>query len=358
MITKKSIDAHKLTDFTARVLQKVGVRVDDARITAKLLVGSDLRGVDSHGVNHLKIYVKGIQKGFINLNSKIEVFSHSPATAIMEGDRGLGFVVGYRAMMEAIDRAKEMGAGFVALRNNTHIGAAASYAMLALEYDMIGITMTQTGPLVEVIPPGARKRAVGTNPISVAIPAGKKPSYVLDMASSIISWGKIELAKMKGVRMPKGWVVDENGGPVTDPSQIKPGIDGLLPLGGTPAMGSYKGFGLGVLVDILCGILSGGKAGLHMVNEGRGICNPSHCFFGALRVDGFFSVDKFKDAMDAMIEAYESLPTLPGVKKIYVAGGYEAEIIQERSANGIPLNPRIIQDLKELSEELGVEFDL
>ncbi|MBA7657954.1 putative oxidoreductase YjmC [subsurface metagenome] len=318
----------------------------------------DLRGVDSHGVNHLKVYIKGIQSGFVNLHPKTEVFSQAPSTAIMEGDRGLGFVVGYRAMMEAIRRAKETGAGFMTLRNNTHIGASAGYSMLALEHDMIGITMAQTGPLVEAIPPGAMARGVGTNPISVAIPAGKKHPFVLDMATTVVAWGKIELAQMKGISMPEGWFVDSEGKSVTDPTTIKYGEGGLLPLGSTPAMGSYKGFALGVLVDILSGILSGGKAGLQMVREGPGISNRAHSFFGAIRIDGFLPADSFKKAMDEMIEAYGALPTLPGVKKVYIAGGYEAEITKERKANGIPLYPKITQELKELSEELGVEYDL
>lgn len=358
IVEKIAIDADKLTSFTAKVLQKVGVPEDEAKITAGMLVDCDLRGVDSHGINHLKRYVEGIQNGFINLNPKTEVFSQAPSTAIMEADRGLGFVVGYRAMMEAIRRAKETGAGFVALRNNTHIGAGAGYSMLALKHDMIGIALTQTGPLIEVVPPGAKTRGVGSNPISVAIPAGKKPAFVLDMATAVVSFGKVEIARIKGTSMPEGWVVDSEGKPVTDPTKMKPGKYGLLPLGGTPAMGSYKGFGLGVLVDILCGVLSGGKAGLQMVNEGRSIFNPSHCFFGALRVDGFLPVEEFKKAMDEMIEAYEALPTLPGVKRVYVAGGYEAEIVKDRQANGIPLHPKVIQELKELSEELGVEYDL
>lgn len=358
MTEKTGIDADKLTSFTAKVLQKVGMPEDEAMITARMLVDCDLRGVDSHGVNHLKVYVKGIQNGFINLNPKTEVFSQAPSTAIMEADRGLGFVVGYRAMMEAIRRAKETGAGFVALRNNTHIGASANYSMLALEHDMIGIAMTQTGPLIEVVPPEAKTRGVGTNPISVAIPAGKKPAFILDMATSVVSYGKVEIARMKGTSMPEGWVVDSEGKPVTDPTKVKPGKVAFLPLGGTPTMGSYKGFGLGVLVDILCGVLSGGKAGLQMVDEGRGICNPSHCFFGALRIDGFLAVDKFKKAMDEMIEAYEALPTLPSVKKVYIAGGYEAEIVKDRQANGIPLHSKVLQELKELSEELGVAYNL
>ena len=359
MVAEKSgIDSGKLTSFTVKVLQKVGVPEEEAKITAKMLVDCDLRGVDSHGVNHLKNYIKGIQNGFINPKPKTEISSLSPSTAIMEANRGLGFVVGYRAMMEAIRRAKEVGAGFVAVRNNTHPGGAFSYSMLALEHDMIGIAMIQTGALKEVVPPGSKVRGVGTNPISVAIPSGEKPAFVLDMATSVVSWGKLQLAQMKGTTMPEGWVVDNEGKPVTDPNKVDPSKVALVPLGVTPLMGSYKGFGLGVLVDILCGVLSGGKAGLLMVDEGHGVHDPAHSFFGAIRIDGFLPIDKFKKSMDEMIEAYETLPTAAGVEKIYIAGGHEAKIKKERQANGIPLLPKMIRELEELSKELGVKYDL
>jgi LDH2 family malate/lactate/ureidoglycolate dehydrogenase len=360
MVAKiRGVDAGKLVVFTERVLQRVGLPEEDAKTTAQMIVDCDLRGIDSHGVNHLKgFYVKGIQNGFINLHPKTEIFSVNESTAVMEADRGLGFVVGFRAMMEAIRRAREVGIGLVAVRNNTHMSNLSAYSMLTLEHGMIGIAMAQTGPQKEVVLPGSKVRGVGNNPISVAIPAGRKPAFVLDMATSVVSWGKLELAQMNGTTMPEGWVVDSEGKPITDPNKVESGKAALLPLGGTPSTGSYKGFGLAVLVDILCGVLSGGRVGLLAVNEGRGVNNPGHSFFGAIRIDGFLPVDKFKETMDETIEAYEALPTIPGVKKVYIAGGLEAEIAQERKANGIPLNPKIVHELKELAEELGVEYDL
>ncbi len=357
-VEKGRVDSGKLTNFTVEILRKVGVNEEEAKITAKMLVDCDLRGIDSHGVNHLKNYIKGIQNGLINPNPKTEISSLSPSTAIMEANRGLGFIVGHRAMMEAIRRANEVGAGFVAVRNNTHPGGAFSYSMLALEHDMIGIAMIQTGTLMEVMPPGSKVRAVGTNPLSVAIPSGEKPAFVLDMATSVVSYGKLQLAQMKGTTMPEGWVVDLEGKPVTDPDKVSPDKVALVPLGVTPLLGSYKGFGLAVLVDILCGVLSGGKAALLMTDEGHGVHDPAHSFFGAIRVDGFLPIDKFKKSMDEMIEAYETLPTIPGVEKVYIAGGHEAKVEKERRANGIPLLPKMIRELEELSKELGVKYDL
>jgi LDH2 family malate/lactate/ureidoglycolate dehydrogenase len=178
------------------------------------------------------------------------------------------------------------------------------------------------------------------------------------MATSVVAGGKLEIARREGASIPEGWAIDKEGKPVTDPTKRVSGEGGLLPLGGTPTLGSYKGFGLGVLVDILCGVLSGSSASIlqESTPETRG--NASDHFFGALRIDSFLPVENFKKSMDEMIEAFEALPTLPGVKKIYVAGGYEAEIEKDRKANGIPLNSKVIQELQELAKELGIEYDL
>ena len=352
-----AVDAEKLTNFTTKVLQKMEVPEEDARITARMLVEADLRGVDTHGVGRLKpFYVKRIQLGIINVKPKPKVFSQTPATATMDGDQGLGFVIGHHAMMEAIHRAEKTGAGFVAVRNSTHFGAAASYAMMALPYDMIGISMASTTPLV--VPPGSTVRGVGTNPLAVAVPAGRKPPFVLDMATSVVAAGKLAIAQRKGTPLPEGWIIDKEGKPITDPAKISWADVGFLPLGGTPQMGSYKGFGIAVLVEILCGVLSGSAAGLLVEVKPGTEGNAADHFFGALRIDGFLPVDKFKKAMDEMIEAYEALPKAGGVDRIYLAGGVEQEIEKQRRSNGIPLHPTIVTSLQELAEELGIEYDL
>jgi LDH2 family malate/lactate/ureidoglycolate dehydrogenase len=358
MVTKSgTVDAEKLTDFAAEALQRLGVPEEDAQITARILVATDLRGVESHGVAHLNMfYARRIRLGIINLNPKPKIFSRTPATATMDGDRGLGFVIGHHAMTEAIHRAEKTGAGFIAVRNSTHFGATACYAMMALEHDMIGIAMTNT--VAGVVAPGSTKPAVGTNPLAVAVPAGKKPPFVLDMATSVVAGGKLEIARREGVSIPEGWAIDKEGKPITDPTKFVYGEGGLLPLGGTPTLGGYKGFGLGVLVDILSGVLSGSSASIlqESTPERRG--NDGAHFLGALRIDSFLPVENFKKSMDEMIEAFEALPTLPGVKKIYAAGGYEAEIEKDRRANGIPLHPSVVASLQELAKELGIEYDL
>jgi len=238
------------------------------------------------------------------------------------------------------------------VRNSTHLGAVTNYAKMALEHDMIGIALTTGG--IGVVAPGATKAAVGTNPLAVAAPAGKYPPFVLDMATSVVAGGKLLIAGRNGEAMPEGWVIDKEGKPVTDPVKAFAGIwtgdGGILPLGGTPALGVYKGFGLGVLIEILCGVLSGSETG----KRGRA---GSH-FFGALRIDTFTPVENFKKSMDELMDVFEALPKLPGVKHIYTAGRYEAGIEKEREANGIPLQAKVVETLQGMAKEIGIKYNL
>ena len=356
------VDAKKLIKFLTKALQRLDVPEEDAQITARVLVATSLRGVDSHGIAHLARRIKGLKTGHINAKPQVKVFSSAPSTATMDGDQGLGYVVGHRAMTEAIHRAEKTGAGFVTVRNADTFGAGAYYVMMAIEHDMIGMAMLSYGP-PDVVAPGSAKPAIGTNPLAVAAPAGKKPPFVLDMATSVAIGGKLRIPRREGSSipegsMPVGWAIDKEGKPITDPTKRVRGEGGLLPLGGTPTHGVYKGFGLGVLVEILSGMLSGASASI-LYKPMPGIDDEIMSqFFGALRIDSFLPLENFKKSMDEMIEAFEALPTLPGVRKIYVAGGYEAEIEKDRKANGIPLDSKIIQRLQELAKETGIEYDL
>ena len=354
MVTAGSaVNSGKLTDFSARALQKMGVPEEDALITARILVAADLRGVDSHGVAHLApFYIRRIKEGLINVTPQLKVISHAPGTAIMDGDQGLGFIVGYRAMEEAMNRAKKAGAGFVAVRNSTHFGAGAYYAMMALSRDMIGISLSQGGK--GIVAPGSRGRGIGLNVISVAAPAKEEAPFVLDMATGVVAGGKLELAARNKSSIPEGWAVDIDGNPVTEVAKARGGI---LPLGGTPLLGAYKGFGLTVLVDILCSTLSGGLSVPEM-ESGPGTTGQATHFFGALRIDGFMPVNEFKNRMDAMIKAHHELPKAPGVDRIYLAGEVEQATERKRLSQGIPLHPAVVASLQELAKELDIEYDL
>jgi len=347
-----TVDAGKLTDFSAKALQKMGIPEEDALITARMLVAADLRGVDSHGVAHLvPFYIKRIRDGVININPDIKVFSNAPSTAIMDGDNGLGFVVGYQAMEDAMKRAETTGSGFVAVRNSTHFGAGAYYALMALPRDMIGISLTQGGK--GIVAPGSRGRGVGLNVISIAIPAMEETPFVLDMATGVVAGGKLELAARNQTSIPEGWAVDMDNNPVTE---VAKATGGILPLGGIPPLGSFKGFGLTTLVDILCSTLSGGPSIPEREGGPANVGKANH-FFGALRIDGFMPAEEFKQRMDAMIKAHHNLPKAPGVDKIYLAGEMEHETEVQRS-KGIPLHPSVVKSLQDVAEELGIEYDL
>jgi LDH2 family malate/lactate/ureidoglycolate dehydrogenase len=348
----KTFDAEKLVDFSARALEKMGVPADDARLTANILVAADLRGVDSHGVAHLApFYIKRIKDGLINVRPRIKITSHASATAVVDGDNGLGFVVSCWAMEDAMKRAEKNGTGMVTVHNSTHYGAGAYYAMMALPRDMIGISLTQGG--VGVVAPGSRGRGVGLNVISVAVPAGKERPFVLDMATGVVAGGKLELAARNGTPIPVGWAVDADGNPVTDVAKV----GGIVPLGGTTLLGAYKGFGLTMIVDILCSVLSGDLSvpEMNRVSSSRG--RSSH-FFGAINIASFMPVPRFKERMDAMIKAHHDLPRATGVDRITLAGEIEWETEQERRRNGIPLHPAVVKSLQDLAAELNIEFDL
>ncbi len=346
------VDAGKLRRLAARELQAVGVPEGDAAIMADVLVTADLRGVETHGIVSLVgFYIRGIQEGRIDPQPEIKITEKGAAVATIDGGHGLGYAVTYRAMKKAIELAGKAGAGFVAVRNSTHYGPGFYYPMMALEHDMIGIALTNS-PVPEVVPPGSSKIAVGTNPLSVAAPSNRKYPFVLDMATAVVAAGKFRKALLEGKPIPEGWAIDKNGKPMTDPGQRKPDNGGILPLGGTPELGVFKGFGLGVTIDIFTAILTGSAPEIFQTEKGT-----SH-FVGAFNIGSFIPVDTFKARMDEMIEAYDSLPKLPGVEHIYIAGGYEAEVQKDREANGIPLWPEVIQTLKDAAEELGVEFDL
>jgi L-2-hydroxycarboxylate dehydrogenase (NAD+) len=344
--TKVSPD--KLRDFTMRAFEKVGVGKEDAATAADILLVTDLRGIDSHGVARLAAsYIKGLRDGRVNPRPKIQVSSQAPATAIMDGDRGLGFVVGHRAMTEAIQRAKAVGAGFVTVKNSTHFGAGGNYSMMALEHDMIGMSMTIGGKGMVV--PGSVGRGLGINVFGMSFPTGHGAPFVLDMATTVIAAGKVEIAGREGKTMPVGWAIDKNGEPITDPRKFYEEGAGLLPLGGLPVTGGYKGFGLSLMVDTLCRVLSGAAETDQMAGN--------H-FFGAIRIDGFQPVAEFKKSMDASAERLRSLPRAPGVQRIYVPGEVEYEVEKQRRAEGIPLHASVLASLRQMAQEIGMDYDL
>ena len=350
----------QLYKFTHDMLIKIGCPEVHAQIGAEVLLSADMRGVDSHGVARLSGYVRLWEKGRINTNPNIRMVHESPSTAVVDGDGGLGLVVAPYAMNVAIEKASKAGTGWVSVRNSNHYGIAGYHAMMALDHDMIGISLTNASPLVS--PTFSKERLLGTNPISVAIPADQEPPFVADMATTTAANGKLEILQRKGKDAPEGWIQDKEGLPTTSANGVKDG-GALLPLGGDREHGSHKGYALGSIVDIFSAVLSGANYGPWVppfvaflepdpnpVGEGIG-----H-FFGAMRVDAFRPADEFKSHMDNWIRRFRSAKPTPGNEKVLIPGDPERELEEERRKDGIPLLDPVVKDLTELGEKFGVKF--
>ncbi|MDW7992932.1 MAG: Ldh family oxidoreductase [Anaerolineae bacterium] len=330
-----------------------------------MLVAADLRGIDSHGVARLRRYVEGLQTGMMVARPQERVVHETPATALIDAGAGLGQPVSYRAMQMAIRKALEVGAGFVAVRNSNHYGIAGYYAMMALEHNCIGMSMTNAD--VMVVPTFGRNAMLGTNPIAVAAPAGRERPFVLDMATSTVPRGKLEVYHRLGKPMPLGWATDERGIATEDAGRVlenfkKRAGGGLLPLGGEgEVLGGHKGYGLALWVDIFSAVLSGAAyADLVYPRTPDGKPLPANLghFFGAWRVDAFRPVEEFKAAMDDLQRRLKEAPKAEGATRIYIHGEKEYEETERRLKEGIPLNPKVAADLRALAQELGVEYDL
>ncbi len=342
------------------MLLKIGCPEVHAQIGADVLLSADMRGVDSHGVARLSGYVRLWEKGRINTNPNIKVVHETPSTAVVDGDKGLGLVVAPYAMNVAIEKASKAGTGWVSVKNSNHYGIAGYHAMMALEHDMIGISLTNASPLVS--PTFSKERLLGTNPISVAIPADQEPPFVADMATTTAANGKLEILQRKGEDAPQGWVQDKDGNSTTSSNGVKDG-GALLPLGGDREHGSHKGYALGSIVDIFSAVLSGANYGPWVppfvaflepdpnpVGEGIG-----H-FFGAMRVDAFRPANEFKSHMDNWIKRFRSAETTPGNEKVLIPGDPERELEEYRKTNGIPLLDPVVKDLSELGQRFGVKL--
>jgi len=348
------VDPQTLYDLGVRCLTKAGIPDEHARMTCDVLIASDMRGIESHGfARFADFYVRRARDGQFNRNPQVRVLRDSPAGATVDGDGGLGFVAGTLAMRLAIEKAQATGVGMVSVRNSTHYGPASPYALMALGHSMIGISLTTGGN--GVVPPGGAQRVYGLNALSFAAPARPPEApFCLDMAASVVAAGKLEIARRRGKEIPVGWVRDGEGEDVTDPDAYyeSEGMGGILPLGSDVLTGAWKGFGLAIMVDVLTGVLSGGHTSSELPRRG------ANHFFGAMRIDAFTDVETFYDQMQSMKDNLRASPRLPGAGPLTFAGEPEAAFEADCRANGIPYHPSVVAGLRELCEEIGVEYDL
>lgn len=355
-----TLNSEYLKDFTIRIFLAMGCPTDEAGVAADCLNQADLRGVDSHGVARLSGYVRLWELNRLNAAPVMKIIQETPSTAVLDGDKGLGLVTAPKAMEIAINKAKVAGTGWVAVQNSNHYGIAGYHAMLALPHDMIGISMTNASPLVA--PTFSKSRFLGTNPIAIAIPAEKQPPFVIDMATTTVANGKLEVLQRKGQDAPLGWTQDKDGNPTTDAYSLKKG-GSMLPLGGDREHGGHKGYCLGSMVDIFSAVLSGANYGpwvppfvSFLEPPANSVGNGIGHFLGAIRVDAFRPASEFKQHMDNWIHTFRNAEPTAGNEKVLIPGDPERELTTERQKNGIPLHEQVVQDLTELGNKFGLKF--
>ena len=360
-VESKVFPIEALREFCTRVFLHFGVPKNDAMQAAEVLASADLRGIDSHGVARLHSYFDMLGEGRINPKPEIKVVRSTLSTATVDGDNGLGLVVGPQANRIAMDMAEKAGSGWVSVRNTNHYGIAGYYVLKALERDLIGWAMTNSTMLVA--PLWGAERMLGTNPIAIAFPGKDEPPIVIDMATSAAAYGKIEIALRRGEPIPEGWAVDSQGRSTTNPNDM---VDGgaLLPLGSDRDRGGHKGYGLAIMVDVLCGVLSGANWGpfappfaLRQEIPKRSVGKGIGHFFGAMRIDGFMDGDSFKRQIDDYIRVFRATKPAPGTNGPLIPGDPEREMEQVRSKKGVPLVLPVVEELRDISRKTGVPFE-
>ncbi len=350
-----------IQNFMIDVFTGLGVPEEDARITAEVLITSDLRGIESHGVGRLKYYYDRINWGVHKTQTEMELVKETETTALVDGHHGMGHVISYKSMQMAIEKAKQYGLGAVSVRNGTHFGIAGYYPLMAAKEGLIGFTVTNARP--SIAPTFSTEPMLGTNPIAFAAPSDMPYPFCLDGATSIAQRGKIEVAARAEKPVPPGWVTDAEGHTLTDPEQILEDFGkaaaALLPLGGAgEAYAGYKGYSLATMVEILSASLSGGpfmKDLLGFDEDGNRRPFMLGHFFLAIDVEHFVPLPVFRQVTGGIMRALQNARKAPGAERIYVAGEKEYErekVIRER---GVPVNVNLRKELCFMRDELAIE---
>jgi LDH2 family malate/lactate/ureidoglycolate dehydrogenase len=335
--------------FCKQAYAKAGVPEAEAEIVADLLVRSDLRGVETHGVTRLPIYIRRLQKGFVRKESHITLVKGKGPTAFLDGHGSMGHLAACRGMDEAIRRAEEYGIGWVSIRDSGHFGVAGLFPMMALKKDFIGYVVSNSAPMM--FPWGGKQRIIGNNPLAYAFPADECLPVVLDFSLSVVSSGKLILCRKKGERIPLGWAVDKEGLPTEDPFEGYEGGGSLAPVGG------HKGYGLVLAHETLTSVLTAGKWTSRIKSlyeeDPSGIQGTCHSFM-AIDPEGFIGRKEFKQNMDAYIRSIKGSAVAKGTEEILVPGEPEHRTEVEFLAQGIPLPPNTVKELTGLAEALGI----
>jgi LDH2 family malate/lactate/ureidoglycolate dehydrogenase len=339
-----------LEAFLTTLFHKAGMLLEDARYHAHALVLSNLWGIDSHGVLRAPIYLKRLRSRAINPQPQIKTLRGSRGLLVLDGDDGSGFIVGRDAMLKAVELAQEYNIGMVSIVRSNHFGAAALYAQIAAEWGMLGIAMTSVGP--NIVAPGGSKPIVGNNPIAIAIPTYQEFNFCLDMSLSAVAGGKLLLASKKGEKIPLDWATDREGRPTDDPDKAFAGF--LLPMGG------FKGLGLAYVVEILCGVISGGVFGediLSMYKCPDKSSQTGHTMM-AVNLEAVISRAELAERMAAYIQRIKQSPMWDPQGEMFLPGELEHHKAEQRRQDGIPLPTNLYQELLGLAHEMGVPGEL
>ncbi len=354
-----SVNIESLRAFVASSFQALGVSETASRAAANVLVFADQRGISSHGVGNLtRIYVDKIRCGRIDPTATPSIVIEDDATALLDGHQGLGLVVATQAMDLAIEKARLKGAAVVAVRNSTHFGSASFYSLRALAADMIGIAFSNLGSQTIARPPDGKLKMLGTNPLSIAAPTENLPPFSLDMSTTVAATGKLRLLRQRGEPCPPGWLVDDSGRNVTEPANFFDGQAHLQLLGGDGSSGGYKGYGLGLAVDVLAGLLPGADVGpaqnvLESAPSERE--NIGHLFI-AIDIIRFRPVSEFREAMDRMLGALLDCPPRSGCAPVVYPGYPEAQTSRQQRGETVRIHASDIDSLSEFAAEVGLKF--
>jgi LDH2 family malate/lactate/ureidoglycolate dehydrogenase len=342
-----AVKAAALEDFIARAFVAVGMPKDDAATVGALMAEADLQGSDGHGVIRLAPYIRRIKAGGMNLQPNIRVVEERAATALLDGDDGMGHLVMSRAAKIAADKARTAGIAWVGARMSNHAGPASLYARMALAEDMVGLYFA-VGSANHLPPWGGLEMLLSTNPIAVAVPAGEEPPIVLDMATTVTAYGKVKAKAQRGEMMPEGWMIDREGKPLLDPKRSGEGF--LLPIGG------YKGYGLALIVGLLSGTLNGAAMGRDVIDFNADFASTTNTGHAIAMIDvaAFGDVAAFKQRIDALVREIRNSERMPNVDRIWLPGeqSHAKRIANEQG--GIPLAPALLQTLKTLAADLGI----
>ncbi len=347
-----------LKQYVARFFEHFLVPSADAAIAADVIIQADLRGIASHGISKLyQYYGNRLEAGRINPRSELKILKETRNTVSFDGGNGIGHVLASRAMEACIQKAKEYSVGIGTVCNSNHFGIAGYYAMMAVEHNLIGGCFTNSEALVA--PTFGKARVLGTNPISLAVPALNRPSFVLDMATSIKPLGQVLLHEVQGKAIPLGWGMDSRGDQTTVPGDVRNG-GALLPLGGSEQMSGYKGYGLALLVEILSGVLSGSGLGTAVgspLSTGGPPANVGH-FFIAIDIESFRPFSDFVKDLEALLEQIVLSAKVAGESRIYVHGEKEYEQTLEYRRAGIPILAPVVEELRTRGRTIDVPFDI